>query len=144
MRRALVLTALFLLGACTLGCGGKATEPVKVSIEGKITHGGKGVGWVLVTFNGATPDVRYETNTEKDGAFTLQCPPGTYKVTLTAVPLGQGQAPGGGAGDGALANLPDAKGLKEIPHSYRSPGTTPWKNVEIPETGKRDLTLEVN
>jgi hypothetical protein len=143
MRRALALSALVLVGACTSGCGGRPTEPSKVTVEGKVTHGGKGVAWVLVTFNGATPDVKYETNTEKDGAFTIQCSPGAYKVTLTALPLGQGQAPGGGAGDGAMANLPDAKGLKEIPRAYLSPSTTPWNKVEVPEGGKRDLTLEI-
>jgi hypothetical protein len=143
MCRALAVTALVLVFACTSGCGGKPTEPAKVPVEGKVTHGGKGVAWVLVTFNGATADVKYETNTDKDGAFTLQCSPGAYKVTLTALPLGQGQAPGGGAGDGALANLPDAKGLKEIPKPYLSPVTTPWNKIDIPEAGKKDLTLEI-
>jgi hypothetical protein len=126
-----------------LGCGAKPIEPEKVTVEGTVTHGGKGVAWVLVTFNGATPDMKFETSTEKDGTFQLACPPGTYKVSFTAVPLGQGQAPGGGAGGGTLVNLPDAKSLKEIPRRYQSPSTSPH-TVEVPKEGKKDLTLPIN
>ena len=143
MRRALAGTAVVLVCIWSSGCGAKPTGPAKVAVEGKVTHGGKGVAWLLVTFNGATPDVKYETNTEKDGTFTLPCPPGTYKVTFTPVPLGQGQGPSGGAGDGTLVDLPDAKALKEIPERYRSPRTTPL-SVDVPQEGKKDLSLPID
>jgi hypothetical protein len=143
MHRALAGIAFVLVCVCSSGCGAKPTGPAKVAVEGKVTHGGKGVAWLLVTFNGATPEVKYETNTEKDGTFKLSCPPGTYKVSFTPVPLGQGQGPGGGAGGGTLVDLPDAKGLKEVPERYRSPRTSRL-TVEVPEEGKKDLVLAID
>jgi hypothetical protein len=144
MRPALSWIAVLLVTIWAPGCRGTPTsEREKVSVEGKVTHAGQGVAWVLVTFNGATPDVRFETHTEKDGTFRLSCSPGTYKVSFTAVPLGQGQGPSAGAGDGTLANSPDASNLKEIPRPYRSPSTSPL-TVEVPAEGKSDLLLPIN
>ncbi len=143
MRRALVAAAVVLVGMWSSGCDAKSTGSGRVPVEGQVTHGGKGVAWVLVTFHGATPDVKYETNTDKDGKFRLPCLPGTYNVSFTPVPLGQGEGPGGGAGDGTLVNLPDAKGLKEIPERYRSPRTS-GLTVEVPEEGRRGLAFAID
>ena len=142
MGRAFGLANIILACIGLAGCGGRVTGPAKVEVEGKVTHGGKGVPLLIVTFNGATSADKHDTHTEADGTFKLACPPGSYKVSLTAVPLGEGQGPSGGAGDGTLAKAQDAKGLKQVPRNYQSPNTTPLQ-VDVPHGGRKDVDLPI-
>jgi hypothetical protein len=131
------------LAATLTGCNTASTEPFRVAVEGKVVHDNRGVPFVLVFFYDPG-DVRVaEAATDKDGSFSLACPPGTYRLALRAVPAGSGQSPGGGSADaGSLIQAPNQEGLKQIPKSYLNPASS-GVTVVIPETGKKDVQIVI-
>lgn len=140
MRR---VRGVVVLAACALcGCSGKPTEGTPTgTVEGKVVHQGRPVPFVMVTLNPQNPadPNRYDGATAQDGSFRVQCPKGSYKVTLNPLPAGPGGDPGAG---GLVGGAPDAKGLKEIPLPYRGKASTPL-TVDVPEGGRKGVTLEV-
>jgi len=138
----LLVAIIFGCGACT-GCKPPPTEPAKVTVEGKVLHDNRGVPWVLVFFYGPGNVRVAEAATDKEGSFSLSCPPGAYQIALKAVPAGAGQSPGGGSADtGSLIQGPDQKGLKQIPGIYLNAATS-GLSVEVPEGGKSDVRLVI-
>jgi hypothetical protein len=139
MRRA--PTILALTAACALcACSAKPTPALpKETVEGQVQAQGRPVPFVLVAFYPQDPGDanRYDGAADKDGSFSVQCPPGSYKVTITPLPVGVGGNPGAGALAGA-----HAKGLKEIPAPCRNRTDTPLK-VDVPEGGKKGVTLRL-
>jgi len=139
MRRA--PTILVLTAACALcGCSGKPTPALpKDTVEGKVQAQGRPVPFVLVTLypQDQGDAKRYDGAADKDGSFSVQCPAGSYKVTITPLPVGVGGNPGAGPLAGA-----DAKGPKEIPAACRKRSDTPLK-VDVPEGGKKGITLSL-
>jgi hypothetical protein len=125
--------------ACALsGCSGPATQaPPKVTVEGQVQAKRRPVPFVLVRFypKDATDANSYDGSTDQAGAFSVQCPAGSYKVTIIPLPVGHGGSPGAGA----LAG-PDSKEAEPIPGACRSREATPL-TVEVPTGGKKDVTL---
>jgi hypothetical protein len=146
MARHLVLTilsAIVFVGGLSVGCSSAPTEPVKVKVEGKVLHDNRGVPLVLVFFYGPGDARVAEAATDSDGAFSLSCPPGAYRIALRAVPAGAGQSPGGGAADaGALIQPPDQKGLKLIPKNYLTAATS-GLTIDVPEGGRDDVRIVI-
>jgi hypothetical protein len=68
---------------------------------------------------------------QADGTFSLDCPPGSYKVTVT---------PPKGLGRGALP--PTSKSGAAIPEAYRDAVKTSLR-AEVPAGGTDDLVLEL-
>jgi hypothetical protein len=125
-----------------LGCSGKATQapPPRETVSGKVLAGSRPVAFVLVVFHPrdtADPN-HYEAGTGKDGEFTLECPRGSYKVTITALPVGAGGDASGGNLSGA-----DAGGLKQIPQQFRTKTETPFA-ADVSEGGRKDLVFNLN
>ncbi len=134
------LPAIVALGAaCALGgCSGPATQaPPKVTVEGQVQARGRPVPFVLVRFYPQDPvDANaYDGSSDRDGAFSVQCPAGSYKVTITPLPVGHGGTPGAGS----LAG-PDSQEAEAIPAACRSREATPL-TVEVPTGGKKGVTL---
>jgi hypothetical protein len=125
--------------ACALaGCSGPATQaPPKVTVEGEVRAQGRPVAFVLVRFYPQDPaDANaYDGSTDQAGAFSVQCPAGSYKVTIIPLPVGHGGTPGAGALAGA-----DSKVAEAIPAVCRSREATPL-TVEVPAGGKKGVTL---
>jgi len=125
-----------------LGCSGKATQPPppREPVRGKVLAGGRPVAFVLVAFHPVDPadPNRYEGGTEKDGVFTVECPRGSYKVTINALPVGAGGDAAGGNLSGA-----DVGGLKQVPDNFRKKATTPL-SADVPEGGRKDLLFNLN
>jgi len=71
---------------------------------------------------------------DKEGAFSLSCLRGRYKVTLRPIP----HKGGGGAGPGPKVKNQDSSPMAK----YESPLSTPLE-VTIPEGGKDDLLLKL-
>ena len=122
--------------AAVAGC--RKAPPTEVPIKGEVKGpGGQALAGVIVRFHGQADKAGAQRTvscpTGPGGAFEGRCPPGTYKVTLLAVPRGGGpdtpemKAPGAPAG---------------VPAAYASVRETPWE-VEVPEGGKDDIRLEV-
>jgi hypothetical protein len=134
---------IILAAACAwCGCSGRPAEPApRVTVEGKVIRDGRPVPLLLVTFhpqNPADPD-HYDGGTAADGSFRVQCPRGSYKVTLNALPSGAGGDPGaGGLAGGAV----DTKGPKDVPSPYRSKARTRLA-VDVPDSGLSGVILEV-
>jgi hypothetical protein len=135
------MTLLAVAVACAAwGCSGaKPTEATKETVEGLVTAKGQPVGPLLVAFYPEDPadPRRYDGAVQKDGRFSVSCPKGTYKVTLNPLPAGSG----GDAAAGGLVGA-DPKALKEIATAYRSRATTKL-TVDVPDGGKKDVTLDV-
>jgi hypothetical protein len=143
LRAALIPSATVLAGGACIGCTPAPTEPAKVTVEGKVLHDNRGVPLVLVFFYGPGDARVAEAATDKNGSFSLSCPPGTYRIALHAVPAGAGQSPGGDAADaGSLIQPPDQKGLKQIPKIYLSAATS-GLSVDVPEGGKSDVKIVI-
>ena len=111
-------------------------RPAEVPVKGRIKGAnGQPVVGAVVRFHavgdkGAGRPLSCVTG--PGGAFEGQAQPGTYKVTLLAVPKGNAADPGPKAG-GAPPG---------VPARYASPADTPWK-VEVPAEGKDDIALNV-
>jgi hypothetical protein len=123
------------------GCGGKPPPPPLVTVNGKLVHKQEPVPLVLLTFVPTDPrsGVRPQAASQPDGTFTLQCPPGSYKVTLAPVPQAGAAPPGDAA---PLADPAKPGRLRAIPAAYRDPDNTPLR-VEVPDGGKDGVVLEV-
>jgi hypothetical protein len=121
------------------GCSGKPTQapPPLETVEGRVTAQGRALPFVMVTFNPDDPTnpERYDGAADKDGSFRLKCPPGRYRVTLSPLPTGSGGNPGAGA-------LVPGGGGRDVPARYRNKDQTPLAE-EVPQGGKRELTLDV-
>jgi hypothetical protein len=131
---------LALAAACALcGCSGRPVQAPKETVEGQVLAQGRPVPFVMVTFYPQDPAdaEHYYGAADKDGSFSVQCPAGGYKVTVTPLPVGAGGSPGNGALAGA-----DAKGMKEIPAACRSRTDTPLKE-DVPQGGKKEVKLNL-
>jgi hypothetical protein len=138
VRRSAWVVGLVLLA----GCSGRPTHaPPKETVEGRVLARGRPVPFVLVTFSpddSADPN-HYDGASDKDGSFRVQCPKGRYRVTLNPLPAGPGGDPGaGGLAPGGAAG----GGVKDIPARYRTKTETPLTE-DVPEGGKKAVTLEV-
>src|SRR5229473_50 len=74
-----LLVSILATGAFA-GCNSTPTEPARVSVEGKVLNENRGVPLVLVFFYGPGEARVAEAATDKDGSFSLSCPPGTYRI----------------------------------------------------------------
>jgi hypothetical protein len=140
-RLAAVLVAAW--AALPAGCAGKPPPPAKVHVEGRVVRQGRPVAFVMVTFHPQDPGEGqgYQGAAGKDGAFSLECPPGSYTVTLSPLPVGRGNAADPGAG--GVVGSPESRGPEGIPRAHRSPSTTPLPLMKIPAGGKKDVVLDV-
>jgi hypothetical protein len=130
------LAAAGLMLAVALGgCGKSAEPPPQVEVKGKVLKASKKpVAWVAVVFHphDAVGSASYRGGTAKDGSFSLRCPAGKYRVTVTPLPLkGQASGPAEVADPGKSGSPFDL---------YQNPESTPLK-VEIPAGGKSDLVI---
>jgi hypothetical protein len=131
------LAAAGLMLAVALGgCGKSAEPPPQVEVKGKVLKKAskQPVAWVAVVFHphDALGSASYQGGTAKDGSFSLRCPAGKYRVTISPLPL-QGHA----SGPAEVA----APGKSGDPFDrYRNPEMTPLK-VEIPTGGTSDLVI---
>jgi hypothetical protein len=86
---------------------------------------------------------RVETASESNGEFSLECPPGSYLVTVS---------PAGGSGppipDSGMPSIPESNPASRteksssVPDRYLERKTTPL-HVEVPPEGKKGVTLEI-
>lgn len=133
------MRALWLAAAVvvvTAGC--KKAPPAEVPIKGQVKGpGGQALAGVLVRFHGQSDQAgarrAVSCPTGAGGAFEGKCLPGTYKVTLLAMPKGGGPD----SPDPKAAGVPPG-----VPAVYASARDTPWE-VEVPAGGKDDIRLEV-
>jgi type IV pilus biogenesis protein CpaD/CtpE len=137
VRTILAVVMVSLLCGCTRK---PPPPPAPVPVKGKILNQNKEpLALALVSFwpqqreDPHTPD-RYDGGTEKDGTFTLKCPPGDYMVTVTRLPTN--------ATAGGLTAGPGSSLIKGIDPKYAEAKATPW-NVTVPEGGKEDVLLTV-
>jgi hypothetical protein len=139
VRLARSLAVAVVLLSAVAGCGKKADEPPpKVPVKGRVLNASdQPMPFVLVHFHPQAANVPRPSSvaTGKTGAFSLECPPGKYKVTLTNPPI---QSQGGGPIDGKAPGHSTT-----IPGRYRELETTPLR-PDIPEGGTNDLVLKVN
>jgi hypothetical protein len=141
-----VAMLLLLLLAC--GCGAKVEPPVLVPVKGKVICQGKAVPGVLLKFwpreSPATPGPQkvklVEAATGERGEFSLDCPKGSYKVTLVNLPR-EGAGPGLSGGTPA-APPSSASPVVTVPPKYRDASLTPLI-VEVPENGNEALRLTI-
>jgi hypothetical protein len=125
------------LAAALGGCQGQPEAPPLVPVKGKVVKAGnQPVPWILVEFHprGAAGSRPFRGGTKQDGSFELNCPAGSYRVTLAPLP-------GGAADSGPDAKTAPGK-TTAIPRNYRSPEKTLLK-VEVPAEGKSDVVLEL-
>jgi hypothetical protein len=111
-----------------------------VPVKGKIVNQSKEpLALVLVLFwprQRSDPNLppHYDDGTQKDGSFSVHCPPGEYTVTVTRIPTH------GGAG--GVEGPPGAARLKDTDPRYADPQLSPW-TVTVPEGGKDDVLLTI-
>lgn len=104
----------------TSGCG-----PSKTTVNGKVTSGGKAVGWGNVTLI-ASDGVAYRGDLAEDGSFTIaDVPTGTAKVGVTSPKI---EAPEGNKGKGEGGKLKTDLGLQRPRGSTKQPTETQAKN----------------
>jgi len=124
------------------GCAGKPTPapPPRETVSGKVVARNRPVAFVLVTFHPVDPadPNRYDAPADRDGSFTVECPKGSYKVTINPLPVG----PGGDAAGGNLSGA-DAGGLKEVPRQFRTKTDTTLTRV-VPAGGLKDVIFTLN
>ena len=119
--------SLTLLLGTLIGCG---NQPKLVPVTGKVTHKGQAVTAGSVILYPDTANSFQKDNPSSllqvDGSFSFKTfpfgegvPPGRYKVTLAPE---------------LASRLKAAR--------YAKPETTPWQ-VDVPDSGKKDLDLEV-
>jgi hypothetical protein len=120
-------TCSCLLALALAGCGGPSVR--LVSVRGRATLGGKGLGRVTIQLVADSSKGTHAPagvgQTDEDGSFRITTPPhgdgavpGHYKVTVTSY-TGKG-----------------------IPSAYANPATTPLR-IEIPPGGLEKWTLEL-
>jgi hypothetical protein len=139
----LACPALAFLALAGLLCGctrNPPRAPPPVAVKGKILNQKKEpLALALVSFwpqqrtDPTTPE-HYDGGTEKDGTFSLNCPPGEYKVTVTRLPTS--------ATSGGLTATPGGSLLKDVPPQYAEARDTPW-TVNVPEGGTDSVLLTV-
>jgi hypothetical protein len=127
-----------------LGCSRPAPPPGALGppeVKGRVEDsGGKALARMGVVFHAqdeANKNYRLRCTTQKDGSFVGRCPPGHYKVTLAALPQGDGAPLKKDAPPPKPPPLP-----AEIPPAYGSVEETPWE-VEVPAGGKSGVVLVV-
>jgi hypothetical protein len=133
-----------LLAACWLlpGCSNPPPPPQPVEVKGHVSLPAtiKPDTYLLLLFHPADKTARAgrpEALIGADGSFTVQCIPGKYQVTITAIGTG-----GGATGGPAAGNLPGTLQQLGIPAKYFSPATTPLE-VTVPSEGLRDVSFVV-
>jgi hypothetical protein len=137
----LVITAW----AALLGAGCTSNQPAMVPVKGKVISGGKGVPGVRVNFWPRDPKVRHiEAFCDAFGDFTLECPSGSYTVTV-APSTGNDPALGqGGMPTGPPPSTPPTDKQKSplVPARFQERQKSPL-TLDIPPEGKGDVVLDI-
>jgi len=137
-----VLSVVGLLSLLLCSCNGKNEGTPTAKVSGTATVKDKaisqgGLGMVFETDDGGTKTV----NINQDGSFSGQAPIGSNKVYLELVP--QEGSP--------ISDHGDTKGIAEtygidpgflVPLDAETPEPKRFHEVEVPEEGKTDLTLD--
>jgi hypothetical protein len=131
------VVAGLLLGLALGAAACQKKPPAEVPVKGRVKGAnGQPLAGAVVRFHAAPGRAGARRTvscvTAADGTFEARALPGTYKVTLLAVPKG-------------AATDPDPKATGPppgVPALYASPAQTRWE-VEVPAGGKDDVALEV-
>jgi hypothetical protein len=124
-----LLVALTMLAA---GCG-KDPPPTLVSVKGKVIgYNGQSVKGAKVSL---WPQYSESTHVrlavcEEDGSFSLECPKGLYKVTVTPARVGVAAVPGPSSDGGP------------IPERYQDSRKTPLQ-AHVLETGLEEVVFKL-
>jgi hypothetical protein len=136
LRARLAFAATLLLGA---GCS--RSEPAPGHVRGRLTLEGRElVGVVLTFWPEETAGRPWTTVTSHGGHFSLRCPAGRYKVTVTP-PTGEGAHDPAGGPLPTAGQKPSGDALA-IPAFYQQAKTTPFA-ATIPEGGTDSVILDV-
>ena len=128
---------LFAVGACA------KRPPKPVPVSGKVVRDGKGMPGMRVVFWPREPNLlRVEAASGPGGEFSLECPPGTYLVTVN--PGGNGPPiPDSGMPTTPESNRPNrTEKAISVPDRFQERKTTPL-NIEVPAEGKNDVLLDI-
>jgi hypothetical protein len=119
------------------GCGKETEDLAKVEVRGRVVFPQDTRSNLIVTFTSQTGRQQrmYQAACSKDRQFKLECPPGSYKVTLTYMPA----APGG---TGPAATEKPAK-VGTIPARYQNAQDSPWE-ITVTAAGRKDLVLKLD
>jgi hypothetical protein len=138
LRARLAFAATLLLGA---GCSRSEPGPAPGQVRGRLTLEGRElVGVVLTFWPEGTAGRPWTTVTSGGGHFSLRCPAGRYKVTVT--PLTGDGAHGSAGGPLPMAGRKRSGGGPAIPAFYQQAKTTPFA-ATIPEEGTDSVILDV-
>jgi hypothetical protein len=113
-----------MLAVVFLGC--KKAPLESLPVKGKVTtSSGRSLEGFKITFWPQSPDVKRVASDllKADGSFSLECPKGTYKVTLVP-PGGPTTGVGGGASNSALPS--PKQDHPAVPAAYQDSTKTPW------------------
>lgn len=135
------LSAAVLAVLASAGCMGRSAAP-PVTISGKLVmaSGQPLARTVLVFFpHDAATGQRPTAHTDAAGHFATTGPAGRYKVTLTPLPTGAGQAD---PGSGEVTVPGKESGSISIAAHYRNVDETPL-TAEVPADGAPNLILVV-
>jgi len=129
----LAIVAGLVFALALAGCRGKVETPL-VAVKGKVLgYRGRSVEGVTVTFwpQDAPSSAVKTAICRADGGFSLECPPGTYKVTAS---------PSRGLGQAAVPKPQEERSA--VPPKYQSQVTTTLK-VVVPVDGAENVLLDL-
>jgi hypothetical protein len=127
------------------GCGGKAGTKPPAAVKGRVLRNGEPLARsVVLTFypleeESGIKGTASAVTAENDGSFSVECVPGTYKVTISPIPTGRGNPAGGNKTPAPGAPKP-LEG--EFSGGYLSANSTPLQAV-VPEGGTENLELQI-
>lgn len=165
MRNGIALSIVILATATLTGC--KAKPPQPVAVRGQLLDAKEqGIENVIVRFVSPNPgEPAVDSVTQSDGAFTLTCRPGTYRVLLMTVPT-IGVQSGRGGRPRVMSNLDDIKKQQDAKKEheddpepeatpapkqkdnrfadrYSDPALTPWQNVQVQTATSNAIRLVI-
>jgi hypothetical protein len=136
-----VVILAVLVGLAGAGCGKSAAN---VAVKGKVVLAGMAVPEARIIFwPKNSREKQVEVFTDSRGAFEMNCPPGTYKVTVQ--PLSKSVDPAGAASGGPIKapNLLAATVGSSLPRNVQDPVQTPLK-LDVPAGGVEDVVLKLD
>jgi len=144
-----------------VGCTAKPPQPV--AVHGRLLDAKEqGLANVIKRFVSAIDEQSADSVTQKNGAFTLSCRPGVYRVILMTVPTVSVQ--GMQLNQKPRPRVQAEEKKKEEEHKnaeiepeeekekrkderfadrYQDAALTPWQNIEIKAKGPNEITLVV-